>query len=84
MERSGESVAGFARRTGIPAHRILWWRRRLGASGASAGQFLPVRVTAVAGAASAIEVVVGGHTVRVPAEFEHEALVRVIRAVEAV
>ena len=28
---SGESGAAFARRLGIPAQKLLWWRRRIGA-----------------------------------------------------
>jgi transposase-like protein len=28
-EASGESLASFARRQGLPVQRLLWWRRRL-------------------------------------------------------
>lgn len=85
VERSGETVAAFARRTGIPAHRILRWRRRLRETETAgrAAQFVPVRVMAEARAEGAIEVVIAGRTVRVPAEFDEVALVRVLRAVLA-
>jgi transposase-like protein len=29
QEASGESLAGFARRQGVPVQRLHWWRRRL-------------------------------------------------------
>ena len=44
---SGESVAAFARRHGLVAQRLLWWRRRLGVAAASkqaAPTFIPVAV----------------------------------------
>ena len=33
LERSGQSVAAFARFQGVTAQRIYWWRQRLGPSG---------------------------------------------------
>jgi transposase-like protein len=55
-EASGESVASFARRTGLVPQRVYWWRGRLGAGAAKARvqqervasvpAFLPVTVRA--------------------------------------
>jgi transposase-like protein len=45
-EKSGESVAGFARRLGVIPQRLFWWRKRLGhASSLEAPPtFVPVTV----------------------------------------
>jgi len=33
-KKSGESAGAFAQRLGVPGHRLYWWQRRLGDSGA--------------------------------------------------
>lgn len=53
-EASGDSVASFARRAGLVAQRVYWWKERLGRSGTgeraltAAPAFLPVSVRAEA------------------------------------
>ena len=44
VEERCESDLAFARRTGIPASRLRWWRKRLGFAGGEslAMQLLPV------------------------------------------
>ncbi len=49
LAASGESDAGYSRRTGVASHRIQYWRKRLGAeplarSMAGTGGFVPVLV----------------------------------------
>jgi hypothetical protein len=53
--RSGETVSTFARRAGLGARRVYWWRERLGITRPTAGEsetpvagpaFLPVVVRA--------------------------------------
>jgi hypothetical protein len=93
IERRGEADVAYQRRTGVPASRLGWWRRRLGGSngGAHPLQFLPVQVRGPAAPSprppaeprecpSPFEVVVSGHVVRVPAEFDDKALVRLVAA----
>lgn len=41
-EASGESLPSFARRVGVQAQRLSWWRDRLGASSSA---LVPVTVT---------------------------------------
>jgi transposase-like protein len=43
---SGETVAAFARREGLVAHRVYWWRGRLGGGPLPAVSLLPVVVRA--------------------------------------
>jgi hypothetical protein len=44
---SGETVAAFARREGLVAHRVYWWRGRLGSGPLPAASLLPVVVRAM-------------------------------------
>jgi transposase-like protein len=46
---SGETVAAFARREGLVAHRVYWWRGRLGGGSLPAASLLPVVVRATPG-----------------------------------
>ena len=72
---SGESLGGFARRRGVQAQRLSWWRKRLGwaptaRGGASVGTIAPwVPVTvagdAQTGATSAAATIELGHAIRV-------------------
>lgn len=43
-EASGETLTTFARRAGVQAQRLSWWRERLG-GGAPSSALVPVRVT---------------------------------------
>jgi transposase-like protein len=85
QRQSGESVAVFARRTGIRPSALAYWRRRL-ADAPELGRvtrptLVPVAVgpAPVARAAAPFEIVVRtGHVVRVPADYDREALVRLL------
>lgn len=90
QERSGWSVAEFAAREGLSALRLERWRRRLGATGEGVG-FVEVTAAAAAsrpaGASSVggamFEVVVAtGRIVRVPPDFDAEALQRLLAVLE--
>jgi hypothetical protein len=96
IERAGEADAAYERRTGVPTSRLRWWRKRLartvadGRETSVAMHLLPVRVREGTGAraapgteeAATFDVVVGGHLVRVPAGFDEDSLVRLVRALE--
>lgn len=91
LARTGESAAAFERRTGVPASRLLWWRKRLlgDDSKSTALRLLPVRVAssgeemrASEPAMTSFEVVVGAYVVRVPVRFDDEAFVRLVQALD--
>ena len=48
-KESGETVAAFARREGLVAHRVYWWRGRLEGGPLPAASLLPVVVRATVG-----------------------------------
>jgi hypothetical protein len=89
VEARCESDAAFQRRTGIPASRLRWWRKRLSVSASTdsvAMHLLPVKVVDGEGAAApapcTFEVLVGSVVVRVPHSFDAESLARLVRALE--
>jgi transposase-like protein len=85
-ERSGITLAEFARRTGISPATLAWWRHTLrsGERTPVAGRFveLPVRrvlAEAPRPEAAPFEVVLGnGAVVRIPAAFDAAALDRLL------
>jgi transposase-like protein len=88
-ERSGLTLAEFARRAGVPPGTLGWWRHALRASERTPGDGrfleLPVRsplAEAPRPALATFEVVFGdGTVVRVPAGFDAEALDRLLALV---
>jgi hypothetical protein len=86
QERSGLTLAEFARRRSLRAGTLSWWRHRLRAeepSGASAagGRFIEVTpaVLNAEGRAPGFEIVLGDDTVvRVPGRFGEEDLRRLL------
>ncbi len=91
QRQSGLTVAAFAARLGVSAWRLYRWRRRIeGQGGAEAPAtsgftFVPVRLAGPRKEgqqppAFALTLP-SGHTVCVPAEFDAEALVRLLRAI---
>ena len=90
-ERSGLTLAEFARRAGMPPGTLGWWRHALRASERSPGhgRFLELPVpSALAEAPPAppapFEVVFGdGTVVRAPAAFDPDALDRLLAVVIA-
>jgi transposase len=86
-ERSGLAIEEFARREGIKAKQLSWWRWKLGSTTTPAPppriepRFLPVRVVASTPRLTAepIEIALSnGHIVRVPPEFDPAMLERVL------
>ena len=45
--RSGESIAAFARRYGVSASRLYWWRRRLEDASVVGPSFVPASIAHV-------------------------------------
>lgn len=97
-EASGLTQEAFCRRHSLSIWSFRWWRGRLKGKGASSGRngprpgtprslppFLPVRVVESARRAlGAFEVELrGGRTVRVPGEFDPEALSRLLAVLES-
>lgn len=96
---SGLTAKEFAAETGLNAGTLSHWAWKLGAAAGeassrrrgggsvaqrdSAPQFVELPATAVLGSGAMLEVVVGEFRVRVPAGFDEETLVRVLRAVGA-
>lgn len=79
---SRQSMEAFERERGVPAHRLRYWVKRVGAAG-SRGRtqhnvsLLPVRVAASVGAG--VEVLLpGGCIVRVGSGFDDDVLLRVL------
>lgn len=77
---SGESISAFARRHGIDAQRICWWRDRL-EDRAEAAALVPVRITSSMGVAVAVRVIAGAHEVEViePARTSPEWMAALVR-----
>jgi transposase-like protein len=93
LERSGLSVAKFARERGVTAQRVYWWLERLGRRGRTSrtaerkGSFVPVRISGTASehrssaCSSSLDVVIGETTViRVGRGFDAELLLQVVAA----
>jgi len=89
-KQSGESLSAYAGRHGIDAQRLYSWRRKLEAEKAPALSvpsevFVPVRIASETRGTPAcgFEVVVGaGRVVRVGADFDAEALRRLVEVLE--
>lgn len=51
-QRSGETIAGFARSNGIAAQRLYWWKNQLGPSGSGvmpSPSLVPAEIMSVGG-----------------------------------
>ena len=90
IERSGATVAGFARERGFPPWKLydaLRRRRQARSSRIAAPadpEFVPVRLSAVPVGSTFFELVLsGGRTLRIPCSFEEPALQRLVRALES-
>lgn len=89
-EASGLSVAEFARRHGLGAQRLRWWKKRRAEEAAAALAFVPVHVAAppspeaqrAAGAASMEVLLARGRSIRVEPGFEAGEVARLVRALE--
>ena len=87
-DRSGLSDRGFAKRRGVDAQRLWWWRKRLGRQKAAAqsdAKFVELAVRSPAGtvATSRVEILLSnGRVVATPVDVEPGALARLLDAVE--
>ncbi len=91
-EQSGLSQAAFCRREGINGGTFAWWKRQLQKAGGqrparrgrpakASTRFVEVRLS---GSSAAYEVVLaGGRSIRVPSQFDPQAVSRLITAVES-
>lgn len=78
-ERSGLSLAEFARRRGLSAQALRWWRHRLrGLEADSAPEFVEVDLAAASSAACFEVVLPTGEVVRVGERFDAGALTRLL------
>lgn len=82
---SGLAVGVFAAQEGVRPATLSWWRRHLGAlprtkraQQSTALSFVRLEPASV----SPLEVLVSGHTVRVPVGFDEVTLVRVVSVLE--
>jgi transposase-like protein len=79
LECSGESVAAFAARHGIDAHRVYQWRQRLGREAISPPTFVEVIEPEVKGRRQAFEIELrSGDVLRVPPEFDAAAVSQLV------
>jgi hypothetical protein len=56
--QSGDSLAEFARKRGLCAARLYWWRKRLGERSTTLISLVPAQVTGEVGASGGLGVVV--------------------------
>jgi transposase-like protein len=90
-KQSGESLSAFAQRQGLDPQRLYSWRRKLDAvtsadSLTTSETFVPVRVAREARvpSASGLELVLGmGRVIRLGANFDASALLRLVEVLEA-
>jgi hypothetical protein len=89
--KSGLPLATFARQHGLGETRVRWWRNRLDEPARRPASTSPtlIAVTIVGTPASSAKrssmevVLASGHVVRVGADFDAEALVKLVRVLEA-
>ncbi len=82
LERSGLSLAEFARRRGLSEQTLRWWKKRLRETETEAVEFVEVKM-ASGHAAAWFEVVLPGATVRVGERFDSQALERLLAVVRS-
>jgi len=82
---SGQSATGFARRTGISAQRLAYWKKRLGRTGKM--QFvavaLPSSTAPLSTASQGVEIAVSGSgiVVRVREQMDVEYVAHLVEAI---
>jgi hypothetical protein len=74
LSRSGESISAFARRRGISAQRVYYWKKRIAAT--AAPTFIAVPVAAAR--AGQIEIIAHGVTIHVREDLEAERLAEIV------
>lgn len=85
-QESGQSVAVFCSREGLAVSTFCHWRQRLGPTVGASTALVPVGTVSrdlLMRERSPFEVMLhSGHVVRVPADFDEGALVRLVVALE--
>jgi transposase-like protein len=74
LARSGESVVEFARRRGVSAQRVYYWRRRLAETRTPAFVAVPLGPARV----GQIEIIADGVTIRVREDLDLERLAEIV------
>ena len=94
LDRSGETVAAFARKHGVTPQRLYWWRHRLrgqelltdGATPSPASRLVPVRIRydqAIGSAGDSVVVrLTGGVAIEVPASVTPMWVAALVRELE--
>ena len=92
-KESGLSLGAFARRQGLPLHRLQWWRGRLNELNEHSQEhpapvrLVPVRIRPTPASSSlppGIELEIrGGRLLRMAGPFDPDLLVRLVRALES-
>jgi transposase-like protein len=77
LAASGESAASFARREGISARRLAYWRKRLAATAKT--EF--VAVTLPGSSPASIEIAVAGVVVRVREDVDVDHVAQLVEAI---
>ena len=78
LSRSGASLRDYARSKGVSVNRLLYWRKRLAQARPPA--FVAVTLPPPAAPRGAIEILMGGVTVRVPDEGDPERVAGLVNA----
>ena len=83
LERSGETMAAFARRHGVKVRRLEYWRDRVAGEDVAGLELLPVTVTPSLSSSSVVSVTVGNARVDVaePSQVEPTWLAALVREV---
>ena len=88
LEKSGESVAAFARRHGVSAWTVYTWRKRFGSgrvqqSKTSSSKLVPVEVVDTDSGHTPIEIVIRDVSIRVTTGFDERDLTRLLRVIRS-
>ena len=89
-QQSGLTLSAFARREGLPLHRLQWWRARLSGKSQETGasiRLVPVTIRPTPARVSpsiSIEVELrGGRQLRITGPFDPDLIVRFVCALES-
>ena len=86
--RSGQTRENYCAGRDLNPRRMVWWERQLAGRSSAAGEavastFVEVTQSGEVVAPERLEIEVGGVRVRIPAEFDEQALTRVLAVLEA-
>ena len=85
LDKSGLSVKAFSREREIAVSRLWYWRKRFRdeAAAQASPRLVPVTIRSSSSASSPLIVEVKGRLVRVPGDFDVDALHRLVGALES-